>query len=56
MVSGEHCWGTAVMVFEVAGFLCGAVGIAAALVLLYRRQANRTLEDMQQHANHRARV
>jgi hypothetical protein len=44
------------MVFEVAGFLFGAVGIAAALVLLYRRQVNRTLEDMQQHANHRARV
>jgi hypothetical protein len=46
----------AVMVFEVAGFLFGAVGIGAALVLLYRRQANRVLEDIQQHADYRARV
>lgn len=44
------------MVFEVAGFLFGVVAIGTALLLLYRRQANRALDAIHGHGAQRARV
>jgi hypothetical protein len=44
------------MVFEMAGFLFGMLGIGAALLLLYRRQTNRTMNAIHASAGARPRI
>ena len=46
--------GTAVMVFEMAGFLVGMSGVGSVLWLLYRRQTSRVMGAIMASAGPRA--